>query len=441
MGESRKRDGFFGEYTEHFDDDGNKIGESREKEGVFGPYTEHVDAQGNKIGESRDMEGFFGAYTEHRDRNYDKVGESRDREGFFGPYREHIDVDGNPIGESREREGLFGRYTETTGKGWSGASRREEVTESGSSSSSSGCGPVAGVLLAIAAVVVIIVWLAVNIVLPVVLLNSALILTILAIAFKPQRTLFAALAIAGAAYMLLDVGNGWFSALFVSNVVKDPVWLTVFAYLCGAALGVSAWLLARPLWDEGVRIRDTNQPRAILLVSGVICLVGLGPLLVAGIYNLLPLPAPVETARGTTSPKRMSTPEGGQVQRNAPQNSQTTTTTTTDAGRVGSLLTNVNLRSCADRSCDSLGEQFKGGRFRIVEVLDKDGVFWYKIHVTQYGCHALNPNWCGKKVLRSKQVPELNRSQSLPGDDNASDEGWINSYNKDLNVYTVKLDQ
>ena len=89
MGESREREGFFGRYTEHFDDDGNKIGESREREGFFGDYTEHTDTSGSKIGESREREGFFGDYTEHTDTSGSKVGESREREGLFGEYTEH----------------------------------------------------------------------------------------------------------------------------------------------------------------------------------------------------------------------------------------------------------------------------------------------------------------------------------------------------------------
>lgn len=112
MGYSKERDGFFGKYTEHFDDNNNKVGESRERDGFFGPYTEHVDTDHNKVGESREREGFFGPYTEHVDTDHNKVGESREREGFFGAYTEHVDADHTKVGESREREGFFGPYTE-----------------------------------------------------------------------------------------------------------------------------------------------------------------------------------------------------------------------------------------------------------------------------------------------------------------------------------------
>ncbi len=132
MPKSYEREGFFGKYTEHYDDQGNKIGESREREGFFGKYVEHYDAHGNKIGESRDREGFFGAYTEHTDTSGRKTGESREREGFFGKYVEHTDSSGKKTGESRKREGFFGDYTEHEGTGFRG---KEPEKDSGSSSS------------------------------------------------------------------------------------------------------------------------------------------------------------------------------------------------------------------------------------------------------------------------------------------------------------------
>jgi len=115
MGTSKERDGLFGKYTEHFDDDGNKVGESKERDGLFGKYIENSDAEGNKTGESREKDGFFGDYTEYSDSSGNKIGESRDREGLFGAYTEHSDSEGKKIGESREREGLFGNYTDHSG--------------------------------------------------------------------------------------------------------------------------------------------------------------------------------------------------------------------------------------------------------------------------------------------------------------------------------------
>lgn len=135
MGESREQNGFFGKYTEHFDDNGNKTGESRERTGFFGKYTEHSDTQGNKIGESREQDGFFGSYTEHINSSGNKTGESHEQEGFFGTYTEHVDAQGNKVGESRKRDGFFGRYTEHIGSGWRGNNEVSAGTDSTSTNS------------------------------------------------------------------------------------------------------------------------------------------------------------------------------------------------------------------------------------------------------------------------------------------------------------------
>ncbi len=115
MAKSVERDGIFGKYTEHFDDDGHKVGESRERDGVFGTYVEHTDAAGTKTGESRERDGVFETYTEHTDSSDHKTGESREIQGLFGDYTEHTDESGQKIGESRYREGVFEDYTEHQG--------------------------------------------------------------------------------------------------------------------------------------------------------------------------------------------------------------------------------------------------------------------------------------------------------------------------------------
>ncbi len=143
MAKSVEREGFFGKYTEHYDDDGKKIGESREREGFFGKYAEHTDAEGNKVGESRDREGFFGDYVEHTDSSGSKIGESREREGFFGDYTEHTDSEGRKIGESREREGFFQDYTEHTG-GFHPYDKQKKDAESETTSSNSGASRYSG---------------------------------------------------------------------------------------------------------------------------------------------------------------------------------------------------------------------------------------------------------------------------------------------------------
>ncbi len=299
MGESREREGFFGDkYIEHHDDDGNKIGESREREGVFGDkYTEHRDANWNKTGESREREGVFGdKYSEHRDTNWNKTGESREREGFFGDkYTEHRDANSNKTGESREREGVFGnRYTEHTGSGWRSSPRETEYVQSSSSSGSGleiligwliGAAVVVGIVIAL---VIFVIWLVVNVALPLLLLNSALALTILACVYKDRRTLFAAFSLVGGGYLLIDVFGGWFSALFVNNVVGNPVWVTCFAYLNAAAVGLSVWFLVQPMWASSLEVRDSDRNRSMMLMGGSIALVVAAVVFIPLVYHLIP---------------------------------------------------------------------------------------------------------------------------------------------------------
>ena len=301
MGESRERDGFFGKYTEHFDDDGNKIGESREREGFFGKYTEDTDAQSNKIGESREREGFFGNYTEHTDSSGNKTGESREQDGFFGKYTEHTDDAGNKVGESRERDGFFGRYTEHTGSGWTGESRRQETKPYSSSSDDNGCAVIIGWLIGIIVVVVIAIWLALNIVLPIALLNSALALTILALCYKERKTLFASLALIGGCYMLLDIFKGWFSANFVNNVVGTPVWITCFVYFNAAAIGLSVWFLVQPIWANAKKIESSDKKKSLLLMGVSILLVVIATITIPIVYHSIQNPFAAKTKDSVVS--------------------------------------------------------------------------------------------------------------------------------------------
>ena len=106
MAESREKEGVFGKYTEHLDDEGNKVGESRERDGVFGKYTEHTDAQGSKVGESREKDGVFGRYTEHTDSSGSKTSESRDKDGIWVD-TPSTEIPTEPRSESRETRRAF----------------------------------------------------------------------------------------------------------------------------------------------------------------------------------------------------------------------------------------------------------------------------------------------------------------------------------------------
>jgi hypothetical protein len=95
-------------------------------------------------------------------------------------------------------------------------------------------------------------------------------------------------------------------------------------------------------------------------------------------------------------------------------------------GKIGYLNVNSHLRSCADRSCPSVGIHFENAKIKILDVQDKaSGSPWYKIEVLEVGCHTLNTDWCGKQYSLDKFDSE--RTYPLASDKNAQDSGWIKS--------------
>lgn len=130
-GWSEKVQGFFGEYVQHYDADGNKVGYSEEVSGFTGDYTQHYDQAGDKAGYSEESSGFFGnEYTQHYDRDSEKSGHSEETSGLLSnPYTQHYDRDGGDAGYSERTPGfLGGRYTQHYGRAGTRAGR--EVTES-----------------------------------------------------------------------------------------------------------------------------------------------------------------------------------------------------------------------------------------------------------------------------------------------------------------------
>jgi hypothetical protein len=140
-------------------------------------------------------------------------------------------------------------------------------------------------LVGIGIVVFVVVWLAVNVVLPVALLNSALALTVLAFIFKKYKTLFASLALIGGGYMLLDITNGWLSVNFVEKVVKNPDWISAFVYINAAALGLCAWLLIQPIWLKTEQMEPTEKRKSLLLKVALILLVAIATAVAPVIYH------------------------------------------------------------------------------------------------------------------------------------------------------------
>jgi tetratricopeptide (TPR) repeat protein len=162
----------------------------------------------------------------------------------------------------------------------SGASNAPEA-----SASDTGCAQVVGVLIGIVIVVAIALWLLANIVIPIALLNSAVIFTILGLTLKERKTVFASLALLGGCYMLVDISNGWFSANFVNNVAKTPTWLTAFVYVNAVAVAVSTWQLVRPLLAAAATVADSNKRNGALLSGGAVSLICAAGVMLPAIYH------------------------------------------------------------------------------------------------------------------------------------------------------------
>jgi hypothetical protein len=149
---------------------------------------------------------------------------------------------------------------------------RQETSTSSSSSDESGCATMIAWLVGIGIVVFVVVWLAVNVVLPVALLNSALALTVLAFIFKKYKTLFASLALICCVYMILDITNCWLSVNF-------------YVYINAAALGLCAWLLIQPIWLKTEQMEPTEKRKSLLLKVALILLVAIATAVAPVIYH------------------------------------------------------------------------------------------------------------------------------------------------------------
>lgn len=207
-------------------------------------------------------------------------------------------------------QGMFGKSTPPP---------RQETTSS--SSDESGCATMIGWLIGIGIVVFVVVWLAVNVVLPVALLNSALALAVLAFVFKKYKTLFASIALVGGGYMLLDITNGWLSVNFVENVVKNPDWISAFVYINAAAIGLCAWLLIQPVWLKTEQIEPTEKRKSLLLKGALILLVVIATAVAPVIYHSVQNPFIQKTSHNQASYQSQS-----DTQKNEVNTSKTQTT-------------------------------------------------------------------------------------------------------------------
>lgn len=168
--------------------------------------------------------------------------------------------------------------------------RSSNVSTNDSSSSSEVIIKIIAWIVGICLAVLVVIWLAINVVIPVAMLNSALIFAILTFVFKNKKTLFASLALVGGAYMMIDVSSGWLSSLFVENVVKSPYWISAFVYINAAAIGFCTWLLISPLWIKSNQLEPNNKRKSLLIKIGLILIVAITIAIAPIIYNIFQNP-------------------------------------------------------------------------------------------------------------------------------------------------------
>ncbi len=209
-----------------------------------------------------------------------------------------------------------------------------------------------GLLIVLGIVVFVVIWLAVNVVLPVALLNSALTLTAFAILKKDRKKIFSILALVGGAYILFDIFNGWFSANFVNNVVKDNRWISAFAYINSTAVGLSTWFLVEPLWTKAKLLGISENKKRITLMGSSILLVVIATLSIPILYNTIQNPFAQNASWSNSNknnyvaPKQEINLSNNTVTNNS--SSPTITVTKTLKGSVGKLEAIYSLNWYSD---------------------------------------------------------------------------------------------
>jgi hypothetical protein len=105
------------------------------------------------------------------------------------------------------------------------------------------------------------------------------------------------------------------------------------------------------------------------------------------------------------------------------------------SGDIARLETNANLYSQPMlvsrtprevRDNYLIAQHFQGAKLCVLETKRNNrGDFWYKVRVMEYGAHAQNSSWTGKKNVRETSEEEKDRYDCAAGDEDASDIGWV----------------
>jgi len=107
----KKTDSWGNEYTQHYDDSGNKVGWSEIKTDAWGSsYEQHYDQDGDKSGWSESKnDAWSNSYDQHCDQEGSKAGWSESKtDAWGGSYEQHYDQDSTKRGWSESRTDAWG---------------------------------------------------------------------------------------------------------------------------------------------------------------------------------------------------------------------------------------------------------------------------------------------------------------------------------------------
>ena len=160
----KKTDIWGNEYTQKYNQDGDKAGWSETKTDIWGnPYTQDYDQDGTKASWSESKSDIFGnEYSQSYDQDNNKTSWSQGREDIWGnTYRQESDQENNRTGWSENKEDIFGEkyrqhYTskESASVAVDGKSKNEHVVGGSGYSHSPASGSRGGLIFIVVVAIV-----------------------------------------------------------------------------------------------------------------------------------------------------------------------------------------------------------------------------------------------------------------------------------------------
>jgi len=162
------------------------------------------------------------------------------------------------------------------------------------------------------------VWLAFAIVLPLVILNAALVLLVCGLIWNENAKVFFAIALGGAIYLLLDIHYHGLSASLMARAIFFQTFIPICVYVNITSALIAAYLLFRIAPGDGVN-EFSKRNLIVLAATGVtgICLVLVNIFVngdnyvIASTAPAYSAPAQVQTAPVVTAPQPATAINGG----------------------------------------------------------------------------------------------------------------------------------